>query len=151
MPTAATENDLRYPVGKFAGPAQFSDEFRRQAIETIAAMPSTLRAAISGLNAQQLDTPYRPGGWTVAQVVHHLADSHMNAFIRVKLALTENNPTIKPYNEADWSETADVRGIPPEVSMPIIEAVHQRWIALLRAMKPADFARTLQHPERGPM
>ena len=147
----ATQPDLRYPVGNFQPPNRFTAALRREYIDTIAALPAKLRAAIGGLSPQQLDTPYRPGGWTVRQVVHHLADSHMNAFCRIKLALTEDNPTIKPYDEAKWAETADSRELPAEVSMPIVEAVHQRAVTLLRSMKPTDFARTLQHPERGPM
>ncbi len=143
--------DYRYPIGGFEKPPEYTDASRREAIDAIAAMPVNLRAALSGLGAKELDTPYRPDGWTVRQLVHHLADSHMNAFIRFKLAMTENNPTIKAYNEAVWAETPDVRDLPAEVSTPIIESVHQRWVALLHAMKPTDFARTLQHPERGSM
>ena len=143
--------DLRYPVGNFQPPAMMTDALRREYIETIAAMPAKLRAAVAGLNPQQLETPYRPGGWTVRQVVHHLADSHMNAFCRVKLALTEEQPTIKPYNEARWAELADTTAVAHEVSLQLLDALHQRWTTLLRALKPADFGRTLSHPERGLM
>ena len=150
MTTATAQSDLRYPVGKFMDPTHITESDRREFIRNIADMPAKLRAAVAGLNQQQLATPYRPGGWTVRQVVHHLADSHMNAYCRVKLALTEQNPTIKPYDEAKWADLADSK-LAAEVSLPIIDAVHQRWIALLGAMQPPDFARTFVHPERGAM
>ena len=106
--------------------------------------------AVRGLSAAQLDTPYRPGGWTIRQVVHHLGESHMNAFIRFKLALTEDNPTIKPYDEDAWAKLKDAQS-PIEPSVTLLDALHQRWVVLLEGLEPADFARPLQHPERGPM
>jgi len=141
--------DLRYPVGKFQWDGTATEESRRRAIEEIAAAPANARKAVQGLTQAQIDTPYRPEGWTVRQVIHHIADSHMNAFIRFRLALTENEPTIKPYNENLWSQLADSRELDPSVSLALLEPLHQRWVALLRSMKPADFARTLNHPENG--
>ena len=104
-----------------------------------------------GLNNSQIDTPYRPEGWTVRQLVHHLADSHLNAYVRHRLALTENNPTIKPYDENLWAELSDAKSAPIESSLQLLEAMHERWAALLKSMPAADFSRTLNHPERGPM
>lgn len=141
--------DSRYPIGPFRGASSLTEDLRRQAIAEIADAPARLRAAVAGLTPQQLDTPYRPGGWTVRQVVHHLPDSHLNAYTRFKLALTEEQPTIKPYDEARWAELADTRNAPLEISMALLEALHQRWVILLRALEPADFARTMRHPERG--
>ena len=143
-----TADDLRFPIGPFtyAGPA--TAEERRQRIAQIERTPEELRAAVRGLSAAQLDTPYRPGGWTVRQVVHHLPDSHLNAFIRFKLALTESSPTIKPYAEARWAELGDVAGTPIEVSLRLLDALHERWVVLLRSLAPAEFERTLFHPER---
>ena len=143
--------DPRYPIGKPVLEERLSDEKRRQLIETIAATPARLRAAVKGLTAQQLDTPYRDGGWTVRQVIHHLPDSHMNAFIRTKLALTEANPAIKAYDEDAWSRLGDVPDTPVEVSLQLLDNLHQRWDVLLRSIRPEDFARTFQHPERGPL
>ena len=114
-------------------------------------MPRHLREAVSGLTPQQMEARYRPGGWTVRQVVHHLADSHMNAYVRSKLAITENEPTIKPYDPKAWADLADNRDVPVEVSLSLVEALHKRWDGFLRSLEPADFARRLQHPERGPM
>jgi hypothetical protein len=108
-----------------------------------------LRAAVLGLSEEQLDTPYRPGGWTVRQVVHHVPDSHMNAYVRFKLALTEEAPTIKPYAEARWAELPDTRLTPPEVSLTLLDNLHERWVNILRNMTPEDFERRLQHPEKG--
>ena len=142
--------DLRYPVGKFERPASTSDASRAKSITAIADTPQNLRAAVKGLTDAQLDTPYRPGGWTVRQVVHHVPDSHMNAYIRTRLALTEKNPTIKPYDEAKWAELADAKSSPIEPSLAMLEAIHQRWLILLRSMKPADFALPFTHPEHGP-
>jgi uncharacterized damage-inducible protein DinB len=143
-----TAHDLRFPIGPFtyAGPA--TAEERRQRIAQIERTPEELRAAARGLSAAQLDTPYWPGGWTVRQVVHHLPDSHLNAFIRFKLALTESSPTIKPYAEARWAELGDVAGTPIEVSLRLLDALHERWVVLLRSLAPAEFERTLFHPER---
>lgn len=116
-------------------------------IDSIERAPSQIGAAIDGLSGEQLDTPYRPGGWTVRQVVHHVPDSHMNAFIRFKLALTEENPTIKPYDEAAWAQLADARETPIETSMTLLTSLHERWVGLLRSLTPTDFRRTLNHPD----
>ena len=144
-----SSQDLRFPTGKFQRPAELDAAARAKAIEVVAATPARLRAAVSGLTDEQIETPYRPGGWTVRQVVHHVADSHLNAYIRFKLALTEDVPTIKPYDEALWAELADVRAVPIATSLTLLEAVHERWLAILRAMKPTDFERNLVHPETG--
>ncbi len=141
--------DLRYPVGKFKWEGSLSEEVRRRAIEEIAEAPARLRAAVAGLTPQQLDTPYRAEGWTVRQVVHHLPDSHLNAYTRFKLALTEDEPTIKPYDENRWSALEDARTAPVEVSLELLEALHRRWVLLLHGMPPGDFARTFRHPELG--
>jgi len=141
--------DLRYPVGKFDSALPVTAASRTAAIADIAALPTRLRAAVSGLTDAQLDTPYRPDGWTVRQVVHHLADSHLNAYTRARLAITEDNPTIKPYNEKRWSETPDVATTPVEVSLALLENLHKRWVILLRALTVADLERTILHPELG--
>ena len=141
--------DPRYPVGRYRPPAEIGAEQRAEWIEQIAQTPARLRDAVQGLTDAQLDTPYRDGGWTVRQVAHHIADSHMNAYSRFKLALTENEPTIKPYDEAQWALLPDVNAVPVETSLTLLEAVHDRWVAILRAMKPSDFARMLVHPESG--
>ncbi len=143
--------DLRYPIGKFERPDVFTPQMREQAIAVLAAAAGRYRAAVSGLSAAQLDTPYRPGGWTVRQVVHHVADSHMHSYVRCRLALTEDEPTIKAYDEAKWAQLADAHTLPPEVSLDLIDAMHRRWVALLGSLTPADFARTFRHPERGVM
>ncbi|MGB8475208.1 MAG: putative metal-dependent hydrolase [Candidatus Acidiferrum sp.] len=140
--------DPRFPIGKFAMPESVTAERRQAAIEEIASTPTKLRAAVKGLSDVQLDTPYREGGWTVRQVVHHVPDSHLNAFVRLKLALTEDKPTIKPYNEAAWAELADAK-MPIEVSQTLLDSVHARWDRLWRSLKPEDFARVLVHPEHG--
>jgi len=143
--------DLRFPTGRFTRPETVTDEQRARAIAVIAETPSRFRAAVNGLNEQQLDTRYRPDGWTVRQVVHHVPDSHMNAYIRFKLALTENEPTIKPYAEAQWAALPDSRTTPVETSLAMLDTLHERWMHVLRAMQPADFSRTLMHPENGVM
>jgi DinB superfamily len=140
--------DPRYPVGKFVPEENLSDARRNELIGEIAEAPAKLRTAVQGLEAKQLDTPYREGGWTVRQVVHHLPDSHLNAYVRFKLALTEDFPTIKPYNEKLWAETADTRG-PVEPSLSLLESLHARWVALLESMSGGDFQRKLNHPELG--
>lgn len=142
--------DLRYPIGKFtyAGPDTAA---RGAAIETIAELPERLRRAVQGMDDRKLDTPYRPGGWTVRQVVHHVPDSHVNAYVRFKLALTEDTPRIKPYDEAKWAELPDGRSGPLAPSFAILEGIHHRWTRTLRAMSPADFERKLEHPENGIM
>lgn len=151
MTTPATEPDLRYPIGRLAKKASLSPEERIAAIDAIAATPAALRAAVSGLSDEQLDTPYRPGGWTVRQLVHHVADSHMNAYARLRLALTEHNPTIKPYDEAKWAELDDARAMPVDVSLTLLDALHQRMDTLLRGTGDAEFHRSLTHPDNGPM
>jgi uncharacterized damage-inducible protein DinB len=144
-------DDLRYPVGKLTYDSDVTPGKRTAWIRQIAETPAALRAAVRGLADAQLDLPYRPGGWSVRQVVHHVPDSHMNAFVRFKLALTEPNPTIKPYNEAEWAKLADVKLTPVETSLDILDALHRRWVLLLESMQPEDFARPLMHPENGPM
>ncbi len=144
-----TAIDPRYPVGRFSPPqGAVSAEERAQFLNQVAEAPARLRDAIRGLTETQLDTPYRDGGWSSRQVVHHVADSHMNAFIRFKLGLTEDNPTIKPYPEHLWADLADQK-LPIDVSLPIVDNVHQRWVAVLRSMKETDWARTFNHPEMG--
>ena len=151
-PAAATSGpDLRYPIGRLERRASLSADERRAAIDAIAAAPAKLRTAVKGLSDSRLDTPYRPGGWTVRQLVHHVADSHMNAYTRFRLALTEDNPTIKPYAEAAWAELVDARTLPIGVSLALLDAMHERLVHLLRATPPDAFARTLNHPENGPM
>ena len=146
------DESLRYPTGRFHRPSRpLENAERRKMIDSIARTPSDIRGAVDGLSDTQLDTPYRPGGWTLRQVVHHVPDSHMNAFIRVKLALTEDNPTITAYDQAAWARLEDARSTPIEVSLTLLEMVHDRWMRILRAMSPADFSRTLMHPENGPM
>jgi len=141
--------DLRYPVGKFSFDGDITPEKRRAWIQTIERLPGELRRAVSGLSPQQLDTPYREGGWTVRQVAHHVADSHMNSFIRCKLALTESRPTIKPYDQDEWAKTADVGNTDVELSLVLVEGLHARWTRLLSSLSPADFAREFNHPEGG--
>lgn len=141
--------DPRYPIGKFEMPAQVSPARRQQAMDEIASTPAKLRAAVKGLNDAQLDTPYRQGGWTVRQLVHHVPDSHLNAYVRLKLALTEDNPTIKPYDEAAWANLADSKSTPIEVSLTLMDSVHDRWDRIWRSLKPEQFARKLVHPENG--
>ena len=148
--TSTTDSpDLRYPIGRFVRQTAFDDTWRNGAIATISATPAKLRAAVAGLTDAQLDTPYRPGGWTVRQLVHHVADSHMNAYVRTRLALTEDNPPIKPYDEAKWAELADAKSMPIDGSLAIIGALHARWVHLLRSLKAAEFSRTMFHPEHG--
>lgn len=150
MPDTTAVPDLRYPIGRAERRASLTPDERRAAIDALAAAPDALRAAVRGLTDAQLDTPYRPGGWTVRQLVHHVADSHMNAYIRFKLALTEDNPTIKPYDQDAWVALED-SALPPAVSLDLLGALHTRLVTLLRATPGDAFARTLQHPENGPM
>jgi hypothetical protein len=138
--------DLRYPIGPLAVIAPATDDVRRAAIEDLASAPLSMRTAVSGLTDAQLDAPYRPGGWTVRQLVHHVPDSHMHAYIRLKFALTEDAPTIKPYNEQTWAELADSQ-LPIEVSLGILDGIHARMVSLLRALAPDDWARIFHHPE----
>jgi hypothetical protein len=141
--------DPRYPIRKFTAPAAYTPEIRVRHIADIAAAPAALRAAVSGLSAAQLDTPYREGGWTVRQVAHHVPDSHMNAYVRIRLALTEDNPNVKAYDEAEWAKLPDAIGGPIEPSLALLEALHVRWVALWRALTPAQWARTYNHSENG--
>ncbi len=141
--------DPRYPVGTFEMPAQVTASRRQQAIDELAATPAKLRAAAKGLSDSQLDTPYREGGWTVRQVLHHIPDSHLNAYVRLKLALTEEKPTIKPYDQEAWANLADSKSTPVEVSLTLLSTVHDRWDRLWRSMKTEQFARVLVHPEHG--
>jgi DinB superfamily len=141
--------DPRYPIGKFEMPQGVTPARRRQAIDSIAGTPANMRAAVKGLTEAQLDTPYREGGWKVRQVVHHVPDCHMNALIRLKLALTEEKPTIKPYDETAWAELADSKTMPIGVSQTLLDSVHARWDRLWRSLKPEHFTRALVHPEHG--
>jgi hypothetical protein len=142
--------DPRYPVGKFQPPVANTPAVRSAQIETLRLLPERLHAAVAGLNEAQLDTPYRDGGWTVRQVVHHFADSHANSYIRFKLALTEDWPTIKPYDEAAWAQLPDSKmKIPP--SLDFVTGVHARLVALLQSMSEEDFQKGFNHPERGPI
>ena len=141
--------DPRYPIGKYAPPKDITTETRKKAIEELAAAPALIRSALQGLNDTQLATPYREGGWTARQVAHHLADSHMNAYIRWRLALTEAEPTIKPYDEGAWANLEDAAHAPVEVSLKLLESLHERWVQLLRSLKAEDFAKTFRHPDHG--
>jgi hypothetical protein len=141
--------DPRYPIGRMEMPSEVTAARRLQAIDEIASTPAKMRAAVKGLSESQLDTPYREGGWSVRQVVHHVPDSHLNAYVRVKLALTENMPTIKPYDEAAWANLADSRSTPIGISLTLLETVHNRWDRVMRSMKQEDFLRKLVHPEHG--
>ncbi|MDQ2712847.1 MAG: bacillithiol transferase BstA [Acidobacteriota bacterium] len=149
-PSSETQ-DIRYPIGPYHPPTRIDDAQRRMWIDEIEGLPAKLRTAVGDLTDEQVDTPYREGGWTVRQVVHHLPDSHMNSYTRFRLALTEDSPIIKPYNEAAWAELRDARSAPISISLTLLEALHKRWILLLRSMTEADFARIFQHPEMGPM
>ena|SRR3984957_7456451 len=142
-------SDPRYPIGKFKFEGTTTDSQRNQFIEDIEQTPAAMRAAIKNLDAKQVATPYREGGWTVRQVVHHVPESHMNAYIRFKLALTEDEPTIKPYMEDRWAATGDVESTPLEVSLALLDPLHNRWVRLLRTMKAADWKRGFRHPEMG--
>ena len=151
MTATAQMPDLRFPVGKFDWNAPVSEADYPRLIAEIAETPGALRSAVAGLSRDQQETRYRPGGWTVRQLVHHVADSHMNAYTRFRLALTEGNPTIKPYDEAAWAELPDARALPVAVSLDLLDRMHERLVHLLRATKDTDFQRTLHHPENGPM
>jgi uncharacterized damage-inducible protein DinB len=144
-------SDLRYPVGEFVAQPSITQIERQELIARLDTTPARLRAAIAGLSEQQLETPYRPDGWTVRQTVHHVADSHMNAYVRFKLGLTEDVPTIKPYNEKLWAQLEDGRAADPEVSLRLLDALHERWTIVLRSLPPDAFAHTLRHPESGVM
>lgn len=140
-------DDPRYPIGRFRYDGGVDRQQEKHWIAEIAAAPSALRAAIAGLTGAQLDTPYREHGWTLRQVVHHLPDSHLNAYTRIKLALTEDEPVIKPYDEARWAELPDVHATPVETSLTLLECLHRRWVLLLRELGPAELGRRFRHPE----
>src|SRR5271156_6699481 len=146
---ALTDIDPKYPIGDFVPPGTISADERTEAIATLAELPEQLRNAVDGLSSAQLGTPYREGGWTLRQVVHHVADSHMNAYVRVRLALTEDWPTVKPYAESRWAELADARTLPVEASLSLLEPLHRRWVALLESLSDADWQRGYVHPEMG--
>ncbi len=141
--------DLRYPIGNFKPDSEVTAASRSAHIEAVAALPALLQRALDGLGEAQLDTPYRPEGWSLRQVVHHLADSHLNAFSRVKLALTEERPTIKPYKESYWAELPDARSADIAPSLAILGGLHARWALLLRSLEAQDFTRPFVHPESG--
>jgi DinB family protein len=143
-----TTDDLRYPIGREPAPSRLTSQTRRAAIGDIAELPRRLEASVTGLTDGQLDTPYRPDGWTVRQLVHHIADSHVNAYIRLKLALTEDVPRIAPYDERLWADLPDSR-LPIDVSLQLIEAIHTRWTTLYTSLDEATFERAFRHPERG--
>jgi len=151
MTPMTNPDGIRFPVGDFTIDPEVTVEKRAAWIRQMAEAPVKLRAALAGLSDEQLDTRYREGGWMLRQVVHHLADAHLNGFARFKLALTEDNPPIKTYEETLWAETADGRDAPVELSLKLLEALHERWIILLASLREADFARTFSHPQRGAM
>lgn len=141
-------NELSYPIGSFSlREVTVAPEERAGLITAIAELPAQFRSAVQGLSEAQFDTPYRPGGWTVRQVVHHVPDSHLNAYVRFKLALTEENPTIKPYEEARWAELPDTAGTQVGVSLVLLEALHRRWVVLLKSMTAEQWGRTYLHPD----
>lgn len=146
---SAIEVDPQYPVGKFVKPETITSDERAGAIAILSELPEQLRNAVDGLDSTQLNTPYREGGWTVRQVVHHIADSHMNAFIRVRLALTEDWPTIKPYDEAAWAKLSDAAA-PVEWSLELVESLHARWVMMLQSLNEQQWQRGYRHPESGP-
>ena len=152
MGTAAgipVQDTSRYPIGRFVAPNEITETDVKQWIAAIQAMPSQLRQSIKGLEAPQLDTPYREGGWTVRQVVHHLADSHMNSYMRFRLALTEDTPQIKLYDEKGWAELADAKTAAPELSLGLLDSLHARWVMLLESMREDDWKRRFRHPKMG--
>jgi hypothetical protein len=146
---SASEPNLRYPIGRFQPPAETTEANRTAWLQEIEELPDILSESVSGLNDEQLDTPYRPGGWTVRQVVHHLADSHLNSYQRYRLAVTEDSPLINAYNEAAWAELADAKTLPVDVSLALLKSLHTRWVFLARSLSVEQFARTYRHPERG--
>lgn len=149
MTAPTSTDDLRYPVGRFTFDGDRSRAARDANIAELAELPTRFAASVLDLTPAQLDTPYRDGGWTVRQVVHHVPDSHMNAYVRFKLALTEPSPTIRPYDEALWAKLSDVRDVPVETSLTLLDALHARWVTLLCGMSEAEFERGYVHPEHG--
>ncbi len=150
MPTTAEFDELRYPVGPMPrNAAPLDTRTREELIGILEALPGQVRALVSGLTDAELDRPYRPGGWTVRQVVHHVPDSHMNAYIRMKLAATEDQPSAKTYEEAKWAELPEAKGGPIGMSLDLLDALHRRWVSFLRALPEADFRRAFLHPEWG--
>jgi uncharacterized damage-inducible protein DinB len=147
--SSSSEADLRYPVGRFQPPTEVTGASRAALIQEIEEFPGLLEETVAGLNDEQLDTPYRPGGWTVRQVVHHLADSHLNSYQRYRLALTEDAPLISAYKEAAWAELPDAKKLPVDISLALIASLHARWVFLVRSLTDEQFARTFKHPERG--
>ena len=141
--------DPRFPIGRFEYPQAVSPAEREALLGRLASAPARLRAAVAGLTGPQLDTPYREGGWTVRQVVHHLPDSHMNSYVRFKLALTEDEPTIKPYDEAAWALLGDTAATPVEISLTLLECLHARWVTLLRGLTEEQWQRAIRHPVNG--
>ena len=141
--------DLRYPIGRFSMAEAVTDDLRQEWIEAIEQAPELLRQAVAGLTDEQLDTPYRPDGWTVRQVIHHVADSHLNSYIRFKWILTEDNPTIKTYDEKRWAELEEARTGPLDLSLPLLETLHSRWVVMLRHLKADEYGRAFIHPEWG--
>jgi hypothetical protein len=139
--------ELKYPIGRYQKPEAFTPELKQEWISVLRALPSWMDACIENLDEHQLQVPYREGGWTIQQVVHHVADSHMNAFIRLKLALTEENPTIKPYNEKAWAELPDNKFVPVNISVTLLHALHRRLVAILENISPSDWMRTYYHPD----
>ena len=144
-------SDYRYPIGRFRSPRSVDAQARAEFIQHIESLPEQLETAVRGLEVRQLETRYRDGGWTVRQVVHHLADSPLNAYARFKLALTEESPLIKPYDEARWAETPDARASDIAPSLSLLGSLHQRWVGCMRALPESSFSRTFQHPEAGTM
>ena len=144
-----SETDERYPIGRFVPPAVFNSTVRDEIVKQIASAPAELRSAVAGLTDQQLNTPSRAGGWTVRQIVHHLPDSHLNGYVRFKLALTEDEPTIRPYNQARWAELPEAMNAGTESSLLLLEAVHRRWVACIDCLTEEVFERRLRHPETG--
>jgi DinB superfamily len=144
-------DDPRYPIGKFSFDGTLTDAQKREHLDNVEQTPARMRAAVQGLSDTQINTPYRDGGWTVRQVVHHVPDSHMNAYIRFKLALTEEEPTIRPYMEDRWGELSDAKSAPIELSLALLDTLHKRWMLVLRAIQPGDWKRSFRHPEMGLM
>jgi uncharacterized damage-inducible protein DinB len=142
--------DPRYPTGRLVPDSSSTPETRHRHIDRISGLPAKMKQAVAGLNEDQLNTPYREGGWTVRQVVHHVPDSHLNAYVRFKWALTEDNPTIKAYEESEWAKLRDSKLTPVDVSLNLLESLHARWAVLIRSLTEQDFQRKFTHPASGP-